>query len=140
MGRYGKGKYETLHKATGYIYSYKPNHGKRSSDSQLKHRVIYENFLGRKLAKNEILHHKNGDKTDNRIENLELMTRNKHNNLHHNWEGKNNPTCNITPKHKESFKRAWVIRKKKFGETGAKNPKQLREKGIKNNEKRWRRD
>lgn len=72
----------------GYILVYYPNHpAKDRAGYVLEHRVVMENHLGRFLSPDEIVHHLNGSKSDNRIENLELVTRGEHAKIHNNLGG-----------------------------------------------------
>lgn len=47
-----------------------------------EHTLVWEKYHGRSVRKGYVIHHKNGDPLDNRIENLEEMLLGEHNSLH----------------------------------------------------------
>jgi len=53
-----------------------------SMNSVLEHREIMEIHLGKKLSRNEVVHHTDHNKKNNVISNLEVMSRSAHSKLH----------------------------------------------------------
>lgn len=74
-------------KKDGYIMFYKPDHPAANRTGRLpEHRLIMERRIGRYLKKGEFVHHVNGLKSDNRIENLFLCNSFQHLKLHQDIE------------------------------------------------------
>jgi hypothetical protein len=68
--------------AQGYVVVQNPTYpGDGRTKQILEHRLVMERHLGRPLTRDELVHHL-GEKTDNRIEMLQLVTPTEHRALH----------------------------------------------------------
>lgn len=63
----------------GYIQIWMPKHPNAKLAGYIhEHRLVMSDFLKRPLTNRESVHHRNGIKHDNRLENLELMNHRVH--------------------------------------------------------------
>ena len=66
-----------------YNYAVVPEHPKCTKHGYvLEHRIVVENHLGRLLTPYEVVHHKNENKKDNRLDNLEVKSKSNHSKEH----------------------------------------------------------
>ena len=70
----------------GYVYIRNADHPRASNGYVFEHRLIMEQHIGRYLTENEVVHHKNGVRDDNRIQNLELCSHVEHISMHHKMD------------------------------------------------------
>lgn len=70
-------------RSDGYVAIYFPSHPKSTKDGYImEHDLIMECLIGRWLQDDEVVHHKNKIKNDNRASNLQLMTKSEHTRMH----------------------------------------------------------
>jgi hypothetical protein len=88
-----RGKGGRFYDQSGYVHLTLPD-----GTQVLEHRYVMERHLGRTLEAEEIVHHRNEVRDDNRIENLQVLDRSAHNTLHNHarrtyaWS-RNYPAC-----------------------------------------------
>jgi hypothetical protein len=78
-----KPAYKKGAKSNGYILIFKSRHPRANSFGYIaEHVYIMEKKIGRFLKPNEVVHHKDGKRDNNKLSNLVLMDKNEHNFMH----------------------------------------------------------
>lgn len=68
------------------MYKDSKGYWRYADTGELVHRKVAENKIGRKLRDHEVVHHKDGDKSNFRKENLRVTSRSHHSKIHSKYE------------------------------------------------------
>jgi HNH endonuclease len=66
----------------GYVYLYRPDHPRAVQGYVKRANLVVKERIGRSIRPNEVVHHRNGNKQDDRPANLQVMTKGEHQRLH----------------------------------------------------------
>ncbi|MEK6883557.1 MAG: HNH endonuclease [Nanoarchaeota archaeon] len=94
----------------GYIWIYNPEHPNNRNNYIRKHRLIMEQYIDRYLTEDEHIHHINGIKDDNRIDNLQIVNIKEHGSL----EGRKAKGIPKLTLRKEPIKKSCIYCKNEF--------------------------
>lgn len=93
--RWSGGRYQD---SEGYWYVTKPEHPAANSSGRVfEHRLVMEAHIGRLLSDEEVIHHRNDDPSDNRIENLQLFANHSEHKKYHEQFRSRNPNGTYAP-------------------------------------------
>jgi hypothetical protein len=73
---------EVTRHSAGYLLEWAPNHPRSTGGRVLQHILVAEAMLGRRLRRDEHVHHRNLVRDDNRPENLIVLNAREHHQLH----------------------------------------------------------
>ena len=95
-----------------------------------EHRYVMERHLGRPLRTNEHVHHKDGNKTNNRLSNLIIAAPQQHGRLHrktHCAQGHRLTGSNVYIRPDESTRQCAICRRRRFKKFRRRNPSYFRD-------------
>lgn len=120
-----------------YRFRHAPNHPYTVNGKYVaEHRLVIERHLRRYLKPEEKVHHINGDRSDNRIENLIVLTQSAHVRLHNLERYNTNPSIPNTKCfqcHKSLYRNKSSLRKRNFCSHRCKGKTMI----LAVNKKRW---
>jgi hypothetical protein len=70
----------------GKIYIDGNGYPRYADTDELVHKKVAENKIGRELREHEVVHHKDGDKTNFRKDNLRVTSRSHHSKIHSRYD------------------------------------------------------